>query len=197
MHKQTFIEEARRNQIVAATIETLAEIGYGKASMAQIAKRAQISPSLIAYHFADKNELIEQTLNYIATAWDNFVEEQVSSGSTARDQLRLYIESSLSYMGTRPTHFAALIEIVFNARSEEGVLLYRTDHEDEGLNLLESLLMRGQETGEFRQFNIRNMATAIRGAINEFFGDMHKPDVQLKSYMADLVDLFLHTTENK
>ncbi len=43
--KRTFIEEARRSQIVAAAIETLAELGYGKASMAQIAKRAQIAPA--------------------------------------------------------------------------------------------------------------------------------------------------------
>jgi TetR/AcrR family transcriptional regulator, transcriptional repressor of bet genes len=191
MSKPSFIEEARRAQIVTATIETLADIGYGKASLAQIAKRVGISPSLIAYHFADKNALIEYTLNHIATEWDNYVDQQVATGGTATDQLRLYIESSLNYMGGRPTHFAALIEIVFNARSENGVLLYRTEHEDAGLALLERVLERGQAGGEFRLFNIRHLAIAIRGTINEFFGEMHKSDLQLNHYIEDVVALFL------
>src|SRR5262245_43055500 len=103
--KRSFIEEARRAQIIAAAIETLAEVGFGKASLAQIAKRAEISPSLIPYHFNDKEDLIYTTLNDIATAWTTFVEEQVAAAATASDQLRVYIQANLAYMGTRPTHF--------------------------------------------------------------------------------------------
>lgn len=196
MHKPTFIEEARRNQIVIAAIETIADIGYGKTSMSQIAKRARISPSLIAYHFANKHDLIEHTLDYIVTTWERYVAEQVTTGQTAREQLRLYIVASLTYMGTRPRHFAAMIEIVFNARSEAGVPLYQTDSEKEP-DLLETLLTRGQASGEFRPFNVRNMATAIRGAISEFYGAQHNAEMQVESYMVDLVDLFLQTTEKR
>src|SRR5262245_26864965 len=98
--KRSFIEEARRTQIVAAAIETLAELGYGKASLAQIAKRAQISPSLIPYHFRDKDALIYQTLIDIATAWEGFVATQVAAVSSAREQLQSYIAANLAYMGT-------------------------------------------------------------------------------------------------
>jgi AcrR family transcriptional regulator len=192
--KRSFIEEARRTQIIAAAIETLAEVGYGKASLAQIAKRAQISPSLIPYHFADKEELIEQTLEAIASAWDNHVQNHVATATTARDQLRRYIEASLSYMGTRPQHFATMVEIAFNARTVDGTLLYRTDAEETGFTLLRNLLMQGQERGEFRSFNAHHMALAIRGAINEFFGAMHKADVSLEVYTADVVALFLRVT---
>lgn len=41
--KQSFIAEARREQIIEAAINTLDEIGYVKASLAQIAKNAGIS----------------------------------------------------------------------------------------------------------------------------------------------------------
>ena len=37
---RTFIETARRAQIVAAAIDTIAELGYGQASLARIAERA-------------------------------------------------------------------------------------------------------------------------------------------------------------
>lgn len=194
MQKPTFIEEARRNQIMGAAIETLADIGYVKTSMGQIAKRADISTSLIAYHFANKHDLIEHTLNHIVASWDGYVEEQMAAGQTPRDQLRLYIVASLTYIATQPKHFAAMLEIIFNTRSEDGKPLYQSSADEEP-TVLENLLTRGQAVGEFRSFNVRNMATIIRGAINEFYGDMHKPYIQLDSYLADMVDLFLQATE--
>jgi len=42
-NKNTFIQEARKQQIIEATITPLDDIGYVKASLAQIAKRASIS----------------------------------------------------------------------------------------------------------------------------------------------------------
>jgi AcrR family transcriptional regulator len=192
--KRSFIEEARRAQIIEAAIATLAEVGYGKASLAQIAKRAQISPSLIPYHFTDKEALIYQTLNDIATAWDAYVATHASAGATASEQLRLYIQASLSYMGSRPTHFAALIEILFNARTPDGILLYRIEEEEPGFTLLKTVLTRGQQTGEFRAFDAYHIAIAIRGAINEFFGEMHKPGASLEAYTAEMVDLFARAT---
>ncbi|HEU4324618.1 MAG TPA: TetR/AcrR family transcriptional regulator [Roseiflexaceae bacterium] len=189
--KRSFIEQARRSQIVAAAIETLADVGYGKASLAQIAKRAQISPSLIPYHFTDKDALIYQTLSDIADAWHAYVQAQVAPEETAGAQLRSYIEASLAYMGTRPSHYAALIEIVFNARTPDGVLLYRIDdEEDPNRVLLKTVLAHGQETGEFRAFDVHLMALAIEGAISQFFGEMHKAGANLEAYTAEMIDLF-------
>ena len=50
----SFIEKARRTQIIECAIETIAEVGYAQASLGQIAKRAQISKGVISYHFANK-----------------------------------------------------------------------------------------------------------------------------------------------
>jgi TetR/AcrR family transcriptional regulator, transcriptional repressor of bet genes len=189
--KRSFIEEARRAQIVAAAIETLADIGYGRASLAQIARRAQISPSLIPYHFRDKDALIFQTLTDIASGWDGYVAAQVAAATSPVEQLRTYITANLAYMGTRPSHYAALVEIVFNARTEGGVLLYRLDEEDASLELLKTVLRSGQQAGLFRPFQVQHMALTIRGAINEFLTEMHKPGADLETYTAHLVDLFL------
>ncbi|MEP7024912.1 MAG: TetR family transcriptional regulator, partial [Actinomycetota bacterium] len=44
---------ARRSQIVTATIDVIAEVGFGQASFARIAERAGLSSTrLISYHFA-------------------------------------------------------------------------------------------------------------------------------------------------
>jgi AcrR family transcriptional regulator len=54
---QTFIEAARRAQIVTAAIETIAGLGYGQASLARIAERAGTSKGVISYHFPGKDDL--------------------------------------------------------------------------------------------------------------------------------------------
>ena len=60
---RTFTERARRAQIVDAAIETIAELGYARASFAQIARRAALSSTgLISYHFAGKDELIAEVI---------------------------------------------------------------------------------------------------------------------------------------
>ncbi len=187
--KRSFIEEARRAQIIAAAIKTLAEIGFGKASLAQIAKRAEISPSLIPYHFTDKTALVYETLVDIVSGWTKFVEGQVAAAESASDQLRVYVQAHLAYMGTRPAHYAALIEILFNARTGDGELLYRTNEEDSAVVLLKTILARGQQTGEFRRFDVHQVALAIRGAIDGFFSEMHKPDANLEAYTAEVVEI--------
>ncbi len=195
MSKRSFIEEARRTQIVSAAIETLAEIGYVKASLSQIAKRAGISTSLIPYHFKDKDDLMEQMVNEISMSWTSYVQEKVTEGISAREKLHIYIESNLAYMGTRPKHFLALLELVFNVRNADGSLRYVMDEEDPSVIPLEKLLTEGQKTGEFRQFNVHNMALAIRGTIDQFLGQMNKSRSELESYTAEIIELFDRATQ--
>ena len=61
----TFIEAARRTQIVMCAIETLAEVGFQRASLAEIAKHAGISKSVISYYFASKDDLIAQVVTAV------------------------------------------------------------------------------------------------------------------------------------
>ena len=54
---------------MAAAVETIAELGYAKASFVQIAKRAGLSsPGLISYHFANKDDLISQVVAEVYAA---------------------------------------------------------------------------------------------------------------------------------
>ncbi|WP_279583347.1 TetR/AcrR family transcriptional regulator, partial [Fodinicola feengrottensis] len=61
-HRGTFIEQARRAQMVQCAVEEIAENGYPAASLAAIARRAGVSRGVISYHFADKDDLVEQVI---------------------------------------------------------------------------------------------------------------------------------------
>jgi TetR/AcrR family transcriptional regulator, fatty acid metabolism regulator protein len=63
---RTFTETARRTQIVAAAIDTIAELGYGRASLARIADTAGTGKSVILYHFSGKDDLIRELVADLA-----------------------------------------------------------------------------------------------------------------------------------
>ncbi|MGN7455329.1 TetR family transcriptional regulator [Paenibacillus pasadenensis] len=191
--KQTFIADARRAQIFEATIRTLDEIGYIRASMAQIAKRAGISAALISYHYRDKNDLMDYALMKLATDLSSSVLERTAAASGPREKLQAYIEASIAYQAENPARSTALIEIVFHARTADGMPYYKLqDDEDDPLeNELRRILRLGQEQGEFGAFDLDAMASAIRGALDEYgFNVKLKARIDPIRFSQELVDLF-------
>jgi TetR/AcrR family transcriptional regulator, fatty acid metabolism regulator protein len=166
--KRTFTETARRAQIVAAAIETIAELGYGRASYAQIAGRAGLSSTgLISYHFASKDELIEQVVEEVVTAGQAFMRPRIEAALGARAKLRAYVESNLAFMASHAAYISAVAEI-FNALPRERggqPAPYAAWHE-RGIAQLQDLLQAGQREGEFTRFSTRVMAMTIRAAID-------------------------------
>jgi len=62
---RSFVETARRQQIVECAIDAIAEVGYGRASLAEVARRAGVSKSLLLYHFAGKDELVDEVVRAV------------------------------------------------------------------------------------------------------------------------------------
>ena len=56
--QKSFIEQARREQIVDAAIDVLYESGFAAASLGAIAERIGVSKGVLSYHFAGKRELL-------------------------------------------------------------------------------------------------------------------------------------------
>ena len=84
--------------------------------------------------------------------------------------MKAYIEASLAYQVANYKNNIALIEIVFNAKDEEGVPYYRAVHDEEDqLNaLLKDILFEGQKRKEFSDgFDPEMLCILIQGAIEE------------------------------
>jgi TetR/AcrR family transcriptional regulator, transcriptional repressor of bet genes len=167
--RQSFIAEARREQIIKAAIDVLREIGYVSTSLGKIAKKANISTGLISYHFSGKEDLMNNTLMYLVENEWNFINERVERKHSATEKLIAFIEASLAHQITNRINNIALIEIVFNARTPDHVPYYLLEDDEEDLKsgLLKDILLQGQESKEFGAFNPKVISTVIQGAISE------------------------------
>lgn len=194
---RSFIEAARRAQIVECAIEVIAEVGYTNASMARIAERAGISRGLISYHFAGKDELITQVLITVFADAARFMEPSVAAEPTAAGQLRAYIQSNVDYMRTHPNRIVAIVEILSGGAVADGTLgIDPIEAEERGLAPLVELFRHGQENGEFREFDPRVMARAVRSVIDGIPPHMSDPDLDLDTYARELTTLFDLATRN-
>jgi AcrR family transcriptional regulator len=189
---RTFTETARRAQIMAAAIDTIAELGYGQASLARIAETAGTSKGVIIYHFGGKDELIRELVAGLVARGVAYMEPQVDAEPTGAGKLRAYIESNLAFMGENRNHMVAIVEIALNARAADGSRLYDVSVQDAGVAALEQLLAYFQGTGEFRVgFDPNVMAMAIRAAINAVPAQLARdPALDVAHHAREIADMF-------
>jgi AcrR family transcriptional regulator len=189
---RTFTETARRAQIVAAAIDTIAELGYGQASLARIAGTAGTSKGVIIYHFGGKDELIRELVAGLVARGVAYMEPQIDAEPTGAGKLRAYIESNLAFMRENRNHMVAIVEIALNARAADGSRLYDFSVQDAGVAALEQLLAYFQGTGEFRAgFDPHVMAMAIRSAINAVPAQLARdPALDVGHHAREIADMF-------
>jgi betaine-aldehyde dehydrogenase len=89
-------EELRRRQLIDATVDTLAEVGFGATTLAQIGQRAGVSPGLIAHYFEDKDGLLEATLRSLAARLARGLSERLRVARTPRERVEAVIDATLA-----------------------------------------------------------------------------------------------------
>jgi AcrR family transcriptional regulator len=189
---RTFIETARRAQIVAAAIETIAELGYGQASLARIADRAGTSKGVIIYHFGSKDDLIRELVAELSAKGRAYMNPRLEAEPTGAGMLRTYIEANMSFIRENRSHVTAVVEVALNARSADGGSLYDFSIREAGAEALRQILVYFQGTGEFRAgFDPAVMAMAIRATLDAVPARLARdPDLDLDRYGRELADLF-------
>lgn len=197
--EMSFIEKARRSQIVECAIDTIAEVGYAQASLDQIAKRAKISKGVITYHFANKEELLELITIEYYQAWHAFVAPRIEAQKSPEKKLRVYIESNLTFVAEHRKHVFAVIELVSKKITADGKLQFAADHDEAILLPIENILNQGMQERVFREFtklSARVMVLTIRNAIDGFTVElMRKPHLDVQEYTRELVSIFNLSTK--
>jgi AcrR family transcriptional regulator len=181
--KRTLTEQARRAQIVTAAIEVIARDGVGQASFKLIAQQAGLSSTgMISYHFAGKQELIDEVGREILTRFSEFVLERTDGVEEPTAVLRGFVEANVEFLRTHRSHASTLVRIKNDLAPTD---LARSDQA-----ALADVLRQGQHTGVLRTFDPHLMAVfvlAIRdGLIRQLDLD---PDLDLDAAAREFATL--------
>ncbi|MGA4988552.1 TetR/AcrR family transcriptional regulator [Nonomuraea bangladeshensis] len=187
---RSFIEDARRAQIVAAAIDVIADVGFAQASLARIARQAGISKGLISYHFAGKEELMTEVVVVTYTAIADHVLAAMQGVESPRELLRTHVLSVAAYMREQRKGLKALGQIFGNLRDADGRPRFGIRTNDEIYRSLENIYRAGQAAGEFRDFDVRVMAVTHSAAVDAMFAYwVEHPEHDLDEHARQLADL--------
>lgn len=177
---------------MACAIEVIAEEGFAQASLSRIAQRAGIAKSVVLYHFSNKNELVEQVLMAVSTASAEVLPARLAAEHTARDKLRVLIETLVGFIDSHRTHSLAGLETWNMTRSLPGRNRLTANAGPDGI---EQLFIEGQRNGEFGEFDPHVLAIMVRQAIDAASLEAAiNPTVDLTAFAAELVAMFDRAT---
>lgn len=190
--ERTFTVVARRAQIVQAAIDTIADVGYFKASLDRIGARIGISKGLIGYHFAGKDELIKQLVDDVIAEGLAYMHPRILAATTGRGRLRAYIESNLDFIREHRNAMVAIVEIARNDVRDVRRQYYGHAEVDQAVQKLVELLTASQSAGELRaDFDPRAMAVMIRAAIDAVSPrQVADPDFDVDRYAREVAHTF-------
>jgi TetR/AcrR family transcriptional repressor of bet genes len=86
----------RRQQLVGATIKCIARKGIGSTTLADVAGEAGLSQGIVNLHFDSKDNLLAETLRYLAEDYDQqFMQTLEKSNGSAADKLLALMDLDL------------------------------------------------------------------------------------------------------
>lgn len=92
--RRTESKEVRRQQLIDATIESIAQNGIAGTTMSTVTETAGLSLGIVNFHFESKQKLFEETLMFIAREYhDHCMRAYNEVGPFARERLVAIIDA--------------------------------------------------------------------------------------------------------
>jgi TetR/AcrR family transcriptional regulator, fatty acid metabolism regulator protein len=179
---------------VECAIDVIAEEGFGRASLSRIAERAGVAKSVVLYHFANKDELVEQVMHAVSMASAAELPARLAAATGALDGLRSILEMISEFVATHRNHALAGLEAANRMRSLPGRAKLAASPDPSGVDAIRQGLVEGQRTGELGDFDPYVMAVMFRQAIEAVVLEAAlRPEPDLTAFTAELMRMFERT----
>ncbi|MEW5723217.1 MAG: TetR/AcrR family transcriptional regulator [Thermodesulfobacteriota bacterium] len=163
----TFIEEARRKQVLDIALDIIADQGYRQTTIDMIAQQAGVSKGVIYYHFGGKTELTAAIWTALMDELWTYRKSRVDQQVSASDKLRAYIEACFEFLFSyRKRHLAAIFEAGVDLTAKEGRNPWSSALNARAFGFITQILKEGQARGEFGHFSPEKLAPVIQSAID-------------------------------
>jgi AcrR family transcriptional regulator len=142
--------DQRRAQMLRAALEVIAERGYADSRIADVAERAGTSPALVIYYFKTKDQLLTEAIRYSEDAWYEAGSARCGHIPTAAGRLEEIIAMScLSEPDLEPSSWSLWLDLWAQSLRHSEMASVRQKFDERWRQLICSLVIEGQEAGEF------------------------------------------------
>jgi TetR/AcrR family fatty acid metabolism transcriptional regulator len=163
---RTFIEQARRLQILDAALELFATKGYNETSLSDIAGTLSISKGVISYHFEGKAELGAEAVRHMLRHYGEFVRQRLEGKTSLRDKLLELPAACIDFVRENPSSYVVYLDTVgsFGTTADRQKFMAWADA---GMRaLICAMLTEAQDRKEIPRFAVQPVADVLQAAVD-------------------------------
>ncbi|MGH3387353.1 MAG: TetR/AcrR family transcriptional regulator [Actinomadura sp.] len=160
------VEAERREQILRAACEVMAEVGLRSLRVGDVAKRAGTSHGTVHYYFATKRDLVHAAFEFNFQASINRRRPILDSHDDPGKRLRAFVDSYHPDGEETVLAWRVWIELWNEALRERSLQELNERVYGEWRRIVAGIVRDGQDRGQFRAGDAVEMANALIGMID-------------------------------
>ncbi|MBO0809801.1 MAG: TetR family transcriptional regulator C-terminal domain-containing protein [Actinobacteria bacterium] len=160
--------DQRREQMLRAALEVITERGYADTRIADVAERAGTSPALVIYYFKTKDQLLTEAIRYAEDSWYEAGTRRMADLPTAAARLAEIV--AMSFLAEEPEDpgpdWLLWLDLWSQAARHSEVAGVRQKFDERWRETIRSLVLAGQETGEFGPVDAADFALVMSALLD-------------------------------
>lgn len=179
--KRRVSKEMRRQQLIEATIESIAKRGFADTTLAHVSKTAGLSQGIINLHFTNKDNLLVETLRFLRDdfrqAWGNAI---AGAGDSARERLAALVALDFDPSVCDRRKLAVWFAFQGEAKSRPIYTKICAEREEEYERVLILLIQELIEDEDGQSLDARSIAIGLTALSEGLWLDMLMAPKQIK-----------------
>ena len=154
-------QDLRKNQILDAAMEVITQNGYENSRMDDVVKSSNMSKGAIYWYYKSKKDLYLDLVNYWVMRYSDMVSKIMEKDQKASNQLKQILNYFIDEYEKDPEPFKALTEFWSMAQKDDDFHKKVQKVYAAFLEVIESIITNGKNSGEFKNVNTRIAALSI------------------------------------
>ena len=154
-------QDLRKNQILDAAMEVITQNGYENSRMDDVVKSSNMSKGAIYWYYKSKKDLYLDLVNYWVMRYSDMVAKIMEKDQKASSQLKQILNYFIDEYEKDPEPFKALTEFWSMAQKDDDFHKKVQKVYAAFLEVIESIITNGKNSGEFKNVNTRIAALSI------------------------------------
>jgi len=167
-------QEFRKQAILEAAQEVFLREGYHKATMSQIASRAEFGMGTIYQFFSNKQSLFTKIILNRVEGFMQGLKEFLATKFTGKDQLRLFIEYKVNQIELTPEFQKLFMEIFYIQQPDiaSKIINRLIVLHSENMQIIQDIFGRINQEDNYN-FDPELMALTVLGVLNQIANDWY------------------------
>ncbi len=153
--------ERTKLRIVRAAIECLAKDGVEKLTFESVGKRTGINRAQVKYHFKEKEELIDKTIDYIIATAQKIVIERLSKANQWKTQIKAIVEGFFDWVEAYPEQGSVLFLLYYSATFNPKRREFHTKMTEMGFNRTHSVLLGAKKEMGWDEGEVKSLSLSV------------------------------------